>query len=113
MKEDTISRRKFISVGAVAVSGIAALSLTSFAQQFGEKKIRLGLIGSGSRGRGLAGLIKEMPGAELVGCCDIIPEHLKEGLKLASKDAKGYVDYRKLLDDKTVDAIIIATPLFL
>jgi predicted dehydrogenase len=54
-----------------------------------------------------------MPGTELVGCCDILLEHLKQGLSLASKGAKGYVDYRRLLDDKTIDAVIIATPLFL
>ena len=114
MREDNISRRKFISTGAFAVSGIAALGLSSFAQRFTEKKnIRLGLIGTGSRGRGLASLIKEMPGAELVGCCDIIPEHLKQGMSLASNGAQGYVDYRKLLDDKTIDTVIIATPLFL
>jgi predicted dehydrogenase len=114
MREDNISRRKFISTGAMAISGIAALGLSSFAQRFTEQKnIRLGLIGTGSRGCGLASLMKEMPGAELVGCCDILPEHLKQGLSLASKGAKGYVDYRKLLDDKTIDAVIIATPLFL
>src|SRR5688500_15139022 len=114
MKEDVIARRKFISTSAVAISGIAALGLSSFSQKFTEKKsIRLGLIGTGSRGCGLASLIKEMPGAELVGCCDILPEHLKQGLGLASKGAKGYEDYRKLLDDKTIDAVIIATPLFL
>jgi predicted dehydrogenase len=114
MRIDNISRRKFISVGVAAVSGIAALSVPSLGQQFKEKKnVRLGLIGSGSRGRGLASLIKEMPGAELVSCCDILPAHLTEGLKFASKDAKGYADYRKMLDDKTIDAVIIATPLFL
>src|SRR5688572_20811663 len=114
MRMDNISRRKFISVGVAAVSGIAALSVPSLAQQFKEKKnIRLGLIGAGSRGRGLASFMKEMPGSELVGCCDILPDHLTEGLKFASKDAKGYADYRKLLDDKTIDAVIIATPLFL
>jgi predicted dehydrogenase len=114
MREDNISRREFISTGATAVSGIAALGLSSFAQRFAEQKnIRLGLIGTGSRGCGLASLIKEMPDTELVGCCDILPEHLKQGLNLASKGAKGYEDYRKLLDDKTIDAVIIATPLFL
>ncbi|HKZ38096.1 MAG TPA: Gfo/Idh/MocA family oxidoreductase [Chryseolinea sp.] len=114
MREDNISRRKFISTGAIAVSGIAALGLASFAQRFTEKmNIRLGLIGTGSRGCGLASLIKEMPGVQLVGCCDIIPEHLKQGMSLASKGAKGYSDYRKLLDDKTIDTVIIATPLFL
>jgi predicted dehydrogenase len=34
-------------------------------------------------------------------------------LRVAGKGAKGYADYRKLLDDKSIDAVIIATPLFL
>lgn len=114
MKDSSMIRRKFISTAAAGVAGIAALGLSSFGQKSTDvKKIRLGLIGTGSRGRGLASLLKEMPGVELAGCCDIIPEHLKEGLKLASKDAKGYGDYRKLLDDKNIDSVIIATPLFL
>lgn len=114
MREYVIARRKFISAGAIAVSGIAALGLSSFTQLATDKKnIRIGLIGSGSRGCGLASLIKELPGTELICCCDVIPEHLQQGLSLASKGAKGYSDYRKLLDDKSVDAVIIATPLFL
>lgn len=76
-------------------------------------KIRLGMIGTGSRGAGLATLIKEMPDFELVACCDIIPENLQKGLSLAAKSAKGYTDYRKLLDDKGIDAVVIATPLYL
>jgi predicted dehydrogenase len=112
INEGKIARRKFIS--ATAAAGVTALGLSSFAQKFSEgKNIRVGLIGTGSRGCGLASLIKEMPGLELAGCCDILPEHLKEGLRLASPGAKGYSDYRKLLDDKTINSVIIATPLFL
>jgi len=114
MRENTISRRKFVSTGAVAVSGLAALGLSSFAPSLADKKnLGVGLIGSGSRGCGLASLIKDMPSAELVACCDIIREHLQQGMSLSTKGAKGYTDYRKLLDDKTIDAVIIATPLFL
>lgn len=113
MKTNAIRRRTFISTGAVALSGIA-LRLPSFGRSFSEsEKIRIGLIGSGSRGRGLASLIQGLPGMEIVGCCDIIPEHLQQGMSLAAKGAKGYSDYRKLLDDKSIDAVIIATPLFL
>jgi predicted dehydrogenase len=114
MNKDRFSRRKFISTGAITLSGIAALGLPSFAQASYDKQIiRLGLIGSGSRGCGLVSLLKEMPGTELTACCDIIPAHLQQGLAIAGKSAKGYADYRKLLDDKNIDAVIIATPLFL
>src|ERR1700704_5361175 len=114
MAENTISRKKFISTGAIAISGIAALGLPAFAQLPPDvKTIHVGLIGSGSRGCGLVSLLKKMPQIELTACCDIIPDHLREGMSLAVKDAKGYTDYRKLLDDKSIDAVIIATPLFL
>lgn len=91
---------------------------TAFNPAFGKTirpadKIRLGIIGTGSRGAGLATLIREMPEYELVACCDIIPENLQKGLSLAAKNAKGYADYRKLLDDKSIDAVVIATPLYL
>lgn len=114
MKTNAIPRRKFISAGAIALTGVAALGLPSYAAPFqDDRKIRVGLIGSGSRGRGLASLMKDLPGNEISACCDIIPEHLQQALSLAARNAKGYSDYRKLLDDKNVDAVIIATPLFL
>ncbi len=114
MKSNGISRRKFVATSAIAFSGLSILGLKSFAKNAPPNDtIRLGLIGSGSRGAGLASLVKEMKGVDLVACCDIIPENLQNGLKYAVKGAKGYSDYRKLLEDKTIDAVIIATPLFL
>lgn len=114
MTQRTLSRRKFISTGAVSLSGVAVLGLPAFTKTNRNKNdIRIGLIGSGSRGCGLISLLKRIPGIELTACCDIIPGHLKQGLDIAGKDAKGYADYRELLDNKTINAVIIATPLFL
>jgi len=108
------SRRKFISTGTLAVSGLVLFDSPAFGQSSsGSNKIKIGLIGSGSRGCGLATLIKEMQGVELVACCDIIPANLQEGMSLSVKRAKAYTDYRKLLENKNIDAVIIATPLFL
>jgi predicted dehydrogenase len=112
MNENTISRRKFVSSGALAVSGLATLGLPAFGSSFYNDDIRVGIIGTGSRGTGLANLIKNIPGMQVVACCDIIPEHLQDGLKEAA-GAKAFNDYRKLLEDKTVQAVIIATPLYL
>ncbi|MCW3120271.1 MAG: oxidoreductase domain protein [Chitinophagaceae bacterium] len=114
MLPNPISRRKFVSAGAIAFSGLATRGLPGFNSQVSPNEvIRLGLIGSGSRGSGLASLVKEMKGIQLTACCDIIPEHLQNGMSFATRDAKAYADYRKLLDDKNIDAVIIATPLFL
>ncbi|MGX5820713.1 Gfo/Idh/MocA family protein [Chitinophaga lutea] len=104
------SRRKFLATGGILLSG-AALGLPSMAAVSSADKIRIGLIGTGSRGAGHAILLKQVPGVELVACCDPLPFRLEAGMKQAAKGAKGYKDYRALLADKSIDAVIIATPL--
>lgn len=76
-------------------------------------EIRMGIIGMGSRGTGLAVLMKKIPGLKVIACCDILPERLEAGIRTGAPGAKAYTDYRKLLDNKEVDAVLIATPLFL
>ena len=75
--------------------------------------IRIGIIGCGSRGVGLGTLFKQLPGVKLTAFCDILPNRVTDGLAQVEKTAKGYNDHRKLLDSKDVDAVVIATPLFL
>src|SRR5204863_2622104 len=65
--------------------------------------------GAGGRGRYLTGQFKEI-GAEMAAVCDIYEANLQAGLKEASTGAKPFHDYRKLLDDKSIDAVIVATP---
>lgn len=114
MTNFNISRRKFVTTGAIAVSGLAAAGLSAFNSPiFKEEVVRVGLIGTGSRGVGLATIIKGIQGIEVVACCDILPDHLKNGMNVAAKGAKAYTDHRKLLEDKNVNAVIIATPLYL
>lgn len=109
------SRRKFLLTGAVAMAGIGA-SMHSVGYSLPNpknEKIKVGLIGCGSRGIGLATVIKDLDNITLQACCDVNPDHLNKGLGLAAKSAKGYSDYRKLLEDKQIDAVVIATPLYL
>lgn len=70
---------------------------------------RVGLIGSGGRGRLLAGEFKEI-GANVAAVCDVYEPNLAAGLKLASEGAKSYGDYRRLLEDKSLEAVVVATP---
>ena len=74
------------------------------------EKARLGIIGTGSRGRfHLANLLQE-PSAQVVALCDDFPPHLDEASAMCP-GARRYTDYRKLLEDKEVDGVIICTPL--
>ncbi len=90
-------RREFLTTAAIG-SALAA-----------SDRIRTGIIGAGGRGRYLIEQFKEM-GAEVAAVCDVYRPNLAAGLKLASSGSKEYRDYRKLLDDKSIDAVIVATP---
>ena len=58
-----------------------------------NERVRGAVIGSGGRGRLLTGEF-----------------NLEAGLKAASTGAKGYSDYRRVLDDKSLDVVVVATP---
>ena len=60
-------------------------------------KVRLGIIGPGSRGCFLLNFIQKNPKVEIVGICDIYQKSIDNALKIAPK-AKVYKDYRALLD---------------
>lgn len=110
----TYSRRKFISNGALVFSG-AALSYTGLsAFSFkGKEAVRIGVIGTGNRGLGLLNLLQRLPELNVVACCDINLGNLERVKTVTSSKIKLHTDYRRLLDDKNIDAVIIATPLYL
>ena len=72
-------------------------------------KIRGGIIGSGGRGRYHIAQFKEI-GVEMAAVCDIYEGNLNEGIKIASTGAKPYENYKKMLADKSLDVVIVATP---
>ena len=72
--------------------------------------INVGVIGTGDRGSGLIPLINSIPNLRLTACCDILPFRLEHGLARAKKGVKGYSDYQSLLDDKDIDAVLVAVP---
>ncbi len=72
-------------------------------------RIRAGLIGAGGRGRFLTGEFKEI-GAEMAAVCDVYEANLAAGIKAASTGAKPFDHYKKLLEDKSLDAVVVATP---
>jgi predicted dehydrogenase len=72
-------------------------------------RVRVGLIGAGRQGLSNMKKFKEH-GAEIVAVCDVYAPHLEKGKLEAGPDAATYGDFRKLLDDKTIDVVINATP---
>ena len=103
------SRRVFLATGGIVATG-TLLGLNPVFGRQNQNLIKVGVIGTGVRGQQLANYIRRIPELQVAACCDVIPFRLEEGLAKASPNAASYTDYRKLLEDKNVDAVVIATP---
>jgi predicted dehydrogenase len=76
-----------------------------------SERISLGVIGSGSRGTFVMTVFQKNPSVQIGAICDVYEPNLEHALSLASKDRpRAYRNYKQLLEDKTVDAVLIATP---
>lgn len=107
-KLDQVSRRDFLK--ASTAGGTLATALSASKVLGANERIRLGAIGTGGRCRkSLMGNAKTQPDAELVAICDVYEPHLLQAAEVAPQ-AKQYRDYRALLDDKTIDAVLIGSP---
>lgn len=100
------------------LGGGVLLATSPWFSVFAEQKhtvgsiAKIGIIGSGSRGQHLMSFLVQNPKVEIVAICDIFKPSIDAALKMTPK-AKVYTDYKKLLEDKNVDAVLIATPLHL
>lgn len=72
-------------------------------------QIRGAIIGSGGRGRYLTEQFKEI-GVPMMAVCDVYEPNLQKGLQSASTGAKPYDNYKKMLEDKSIDVVVVATP---
>ncbi len=100
------SRRNFI--GNVA-TGLAGTMATGTSILGANDRIRLGIIGYGDRGKEIALEASNCPGVEFAGVADIYTRRLDE-FQARFPQTKRYLDYRHLLEDKQLDAVLIATP---
>ena len=109
-----MKRRNFIKKAGIASAGI--LSTNSLFSSISKSNIspnntvNIGVIGTGSRGAGLTSMINRIEGINVIAASDTIPFRLESGIKKANTKAKGYKNYKALLDHKDVDAVIVATP---
>jgi predicted dehydrogenase len=117
-----MNRRKFLAVAGTLGAGLIGsrgawarrpLAAPVPSASRGADVVRLGVIGTGSRGTGLLRSLATVGGLRAVACCDVLPFRLEQGLARAGEGCRAYSDYRALLDDRNVDAVVIATPLHL
>lgn len=118
----SVTRRRFINHTSkiIAASGLSALAPVSILALGTNKKISpnekitVGLIGAKNMGFGDLQNALKQPGVECAAICDIdnsiLHQRTAEVNKLQGKAPLQYKDFRKLIDNKDIDAVIIGTP---
>jgi predicted dehydrogenase len=104
------SRRAFLRRLAGGAAWVAASGpVVSRAVLGANDRLRIALIGAGSRGQEIFKAARRCPNVEAVAVSDVYTRRLEE-VQADVPGIKGYRDFRQLLDDKTIDAVLIATP---
>ncbi len=105
---EQITRRGLLAGGAAAISGSALASPTAHKA---NERIRFGVIGVGGMGTGHVGSLVKRGSDDnvaVVAVSDVYQRRITRAKGVCNGD--GYPDYRKLLERKDVDAVLIATP---
>lgn len=105
-----ITRRKFMTSSLVAG---AALALPFSRVRGANNNIRVAVVGFRGHGRTHINAYLKMPGVRVVALCDADKDVLARGVKefkTRNQKVDAYVDVRKLLEDKSIDAVSTATP---
>ena len=110
LEVENMRRRDFVK-GSVAAGVALALPFSSV--RGANDDIRVAVVGLHGRGRGLIASFRNTEGVRVVALCDVDGTILdQEVKKFKTRDEKvdAYTDYRRMLEDKSVDVVAIATP---
>jgi predicted dehydrogenase len=100
---NSFGRRQFV--------GAALVSAASYSRILGANdRVRIGAIGTGSRGQTLLGALNRLESNDIVALCDVYQPHLVTSKAAHAPNADVYGDHRAVLDRKDVDAVVIAAP---
>jgi len=109
MAKNSMNRRHFIA--GMGATGLGFLTARSWSRVLGANdRIAMALIGSGGRGRGVMQIFLKNPGVEFSTICDVYEANIAEGIKIAGEHAKSTYEYSEVLDNKEIQAVLIATP---
>lgn len=114
-KERRISRREFIQTAGSGTVGLGLMAAGAPLLKAAEKlaasdRIRVGILGFGVRGRQLAMVVARTSGAEVAAVCDIYDGRFRRAAEVLSGKVEMTKDYRRILDRKDIDAVVISPP---
>ena len=110
-----MNRRSILTRSAALGAGAALSSITKVRAAEAGKKLKVAVVALGRGSAHVAALLK-IPDVEIAYLAEVDPKRLENGLAMVAKTQQtsctGVKDFRKILEDKTVDAVFIATPNF-
>ena len=116
-KDFDLTRRAFLDgvLKATAGAGMTAAApwavSAAAAEPLQRDRVRLGVIGTGDRGRTLIRNILKTRNCTVAAVCDNFEPHLAKGRALVAANTPAFADHRAMLDAGGLDAVVIATPL--
>jgi predicted dehydrogenase len=112
--QNKIHRREFIQRTSILTAGIAASPIALRAANAASKKISIAVMGCNGRGMNHIQAYLAQQDCEIAYVCDVDSRAIEKGIAAVEKKSgqkpKGEKDIRKVLEDRSVDAISIATP---
>jgi len=113
-----VSRRDFVKTAGAVTAAAAAIPHVEgapFIQKVkaANEQVQFGMIGTGSRGDYLLKHLRGLDNGRCVALCDVFEPNLKKAAGTIGNNPGTYKDYRELLARKDVDAVVVATPLYL
>jgi len=100
----TLTRRTFVGSGAALAAGLPSSSMAA------NDRIQIGMIGAGARAHELIQGLVSMPGVEVVALVDAYRGRIERAIERTKGRAKAYPSYPDLLAQKSIDAVVVATP---
>jgi predicted dehydrogenase len=108
-----ITRRSFLKNTALSAAALSLPARVYSAAEGSNGDIRIAVVGFNGRGQSHIQGYLGLKGVRIVALCDVDKNVLQKGvdqLKKKGQEVKTYQDIRKLLEDKEIDAISVATP---
>jgi predicted dehydrogenase len=106
-----MKRRSFFKTLGKSAAAISTISALSASRVMGaNNRVNVALIGCGGRGQLVGKLMKAAPDVDFVALCDVYEAQIPSARQWIGDNAKAHHDFRRVLEMKEVDAVLIGTP---
>ena len=116
METNQFDRREFLKTFSI-IAGASVVAANPWLQSLNaqvaetQQKVKLAVIGVGSRGKLLTQILLGIPDVEIVAYCDDYPKNYEEAGRMIGPGARGFTDYKELLEMDEIQGVVIAAPL--